>query len=173
MAFFFFLFNDLNVTTVRAAVRVSLAHQDHLPRVLIPKTPCKDKTRQMTAFLRQREAIWAEKATIRTEDKGTKPSHPINTRMKKLFQLRQMRGFQRGHNRQKPRKGSSQVFWHCEKSAYQSASLSARGMLPAIAGLPLCTGTNLMKRHTLRTSVEQSGKHAPHMWAFHGANGKS
>lgn len=42
----------------------------------------------MTAFLRQRGAIWAEKAAISTEDKGKKPNHRITTQMKKLFQLR-------------------------------------------------------------------------------------
>lgn len=49
----------------------------------------------MTAFLRQREAIWAEKTTIRTEDKGNKPNQRINTRMKKLLQRRQTGGLQR------------------------------------------------------------------------------
>lgn len=42
----------------------------------------------MTAFLRQRGAIWAEKAAMSTEDKGKKPNHRITTQMKKLFQLR-------------------------------------------------------------------------------------
>lgn len=83
---------------------VSLAHQEHLPHTLIPETPCKNKTRQVTAFLRQQEAIWAEKTTIRTEDKGKKPNHPTNTQMKKLFQQRQMGdgGVTAGHNGKSP-----------------------------------------------------------------------
>lgn len=95
------------VTKVGVAVSVSLAHQEHLPHTLIPEAPCKNKTRQTAAFLRQREAIWAGKPTIRTDNKSKKPNHPPNTQQqnKKLFQHRQTGGAGYSGTRwQRPRK---------------------------------------------------------------------